>query len=252
VGAATSLAGVFTLTPRQWQETLEEWVGPVFTHQIPLAVAVLLGVVVAALLRRQRLVRGLEYMTPTEYGGISDVAPRRIQLRVTEILGTLGDTDPTNEHIARLVVLTGRNTLHYLDQVIERYASRARWDIRVLILNPESPEIEQLASGTREDARAGCAFLGSLQRKIAAKARPARLSWRMYTELPRVRGFLLDEDHLFFGFFVWEEIDGSARLREQNKGFVYAGPRDQLSRDCIAFFKSWFDHEWRRGEDPQE
>src|ERR1700730_7898848 len=99
-------------------------------------------------------------MTPAEYQGIPDMAPHGIQGRIVTVLDEVGETS-SREHVVRLVVLTGGATLHYLDQVIDRYPTRSNWDIRVLIADPQSPDIGKLGESAREQVRASCARLAS-------------------------------------------------------------------------------------------
>jgi hypothetical protein len=94
---------------------------------------------------------------------------------------------------------------------------------------------------------ASCARLTSMKARIESRARPAKLSWRGYIQLPMIRGLALDEDHMFFGFFVWSRQGGAWRLCEQNKRLIHARRGDELSRDSIEFFISWFDYEWLNG-----
>jgi hypothetical protein len=247
--ASGTLAAVLALSPDEWVRKLGDWTGLFIRFRYPLLGLLVLVLVIQLILAKQPFLARLEYMAPAEYQGIPDMAPHGMQARITSVLEELGQSSLGKEHLVRIVVLTGGATLHYLDQVIERYSTRSTWDVRVLIADPESPDIHRLGEGAKEQVLASCARLASTRARIASRHRPAKLSWRGYLHLPMIRGLTLDEDHIFFGYFVWIKQDGIWRLCEQNKRLIYARHGDELSRDSIEFFTSWFDYEWVNGRD---
>jgi len=247
--ASGTIAAVLALSPQEWVSKLGDWTDLFIRFRVPLLGLLILVLAIQLILAKQPFLARLEYMAATEYQGIPDMAPHGMQTRITNVLEQLGQSGSGQEHVVRMVVLTGGATLHYLDQVIDRYSTRSNWDIRVLIADPESPDIQRLGEGAKEQVLASCARLASMQARIASRQRPAKLSWRGYLHLPMIRGLTLDEDHIFFGYFVWVRQDGAWRLCEQNKRLIYAGHGDELSRDSIEFFTSWFDYAWVNGRD---
>jgi len=211
-----------------------------------------LALVAMLILARQPFVTRLEYIAQAEYLGVPDMTPKGIQSRLVGILDRLGESGHSQAHIVRVTFLTGRSTLNYLDQVVDRLSTRSSWDIRVLIFDPDSPEIGGLGPGGRAEVLASCTLLASIKQKIVSRSRPASLSWRGFSNPPMVRGFLIDEDHLFFGYFEWQRVDGSWQLHEQNKRLIYARHGDELSVDSIEFFKSWFDYRWETGRNLED
>jgi hypothetical protein len=245
--ASATIMALLALSPVGWTRELGAW-----THLLVRFRVALLGILVAYLavrliLARQPFISRLEYMAPAEYRGIPDMTPHGIQARLTGVLENVDGPEPGKEHVVRIVLLTGGATLHYLEQVVDMYATRSNWDIRVLIVDPGSPDIQRLGPGAKEQVLASCARLASMQERIVLRRRPARISWRGYFSLPMIRGLSIDNDHLFFGYFVWSKHDNEWRLIEQNKRLIYARRGDQLSQDSIDFFDSWFDYEWSKG-----
>lgn len=249
-----TLVAVLAVSPEGWTESLGAWTRLFIRFQGLLLGLLVLILIVQLFLARQPFLSRLEYMAPAEYQGVPDMLPQGIAGKIVSVLDEVGDTQSEAEHVVRINVLTGGATLHYLDQVIDRYATRSNWDIRILIADPDSPLIENLGDGAREQIFASCARLASIKDKIISKRRPARISWRSFTVLPMVRGFTIDEDHLFFGYFVWRRDGDKRHLRlcEQNTRLLYARRGDQLSRDSIEFYISWFDHEWARGKNLEQ
>jgi hypothetical protein len=249
-----TLVAVLAVSPAGWTENLGAWTRLLIKFQGLLLGLLVLILIVQLFLARQPFLSRLEYMAPAEYQGVPHMLPQGIESKIVSVLDEVGDTHSEAEHIVRINVLTGGATLHYLDQVIDRYATRSNWDIRILIADPDSPLIESLGDGAREQITASCARLAAIKDKIISKRRPARISWRSFTVLPMVRGFTIDEDHLFFGYFVWRRDGNKGRWRlcEQNTRLLHARHGDQLSRDCIEFYVSWFDHEWARGKNPEK
>jgi hypothetical protein len=238
-----TLATILALSPGEWLMKLGDWADLFIRFRIPLLGSLVLVLVVQLILAKQPFLARLEYMTSAEYQGVPDMAPQGMQGRIVTVLDEVGQTT-SREHVVRIVVLTGGATLHYLDQVIDKYPTRSNWDIRVLIADPGSPEIEKLGEGAKEQVRASCARLASTRARVASRARPAKISWRGYMSPPMIRGLTVDEDHIFFGYFVWIRQDNAWRLCEQNKRLIHARRGDELSRDSIEFFISWFDYEW--------
>jgi hypothetical protein len=247
---AGTFSTILALSPREWSKTLGDWTDLFVRYRTSLLCSVIVILVTQLILAKQPFLARLEYMMPIEYQGIPDMTPQGIQGRVVTVLDEVGQVS-SREHVVRIVVLTGGATLHYLDQVIDKYPTRSNWDIRVLITDPDSPCVEKLGKDAKEQVRASCARLESTKTRITSRARPAKISWRGYMHLPMIRGLSIDEDHMFFGYFVWAEQDGAWRLCEQNKRLVHARRGDELSRDSIAFFISWFDYEWQSARDLQ-
>jgi hypothetical protein len=245
--ATGTLLAVLALSPQEWAGKLGAWTSLLLAYLTPLMALLMLTLVILLVMAKQPFVTRLEYISQSEYLGIPDMAPVGIQSRVVGILDRLGQSSHSRTHIARITFLTGRLTLGYLDQIVDKHITRSNWDIRVLILDPESPETDKIGPGAKQEVVASCALLASIKRKTVSQARPAKISWRGFPDLPMVRGFLIDDDHLFFGYFEWQSIDGAWQLHEQNKMLVYARRGDELSTDSIEFFKSWFDYRWEIG-----
>ncbi|MFI0419479.1 hypothetical protein [Spongiactinospora sp. 9N601] len=245
--SAGILLALLALSPQEWTKKLGEWTAFIFQWQTLILGAAIVVLATQLIIAKQPFLARLEYIMPSEYHGIPDMAPKGIQAKITGILELLGNSGDQAEHVVRIVVLTGRSTLHYLDQVIDKYTTRSAWEVRVLLVDPESPEIDNLQEGATEQIIASCAMLESMRRRIAAKARPVRIEWRGYRHLPSIRAFLIDNDHMFFGYFEWRKVGDSWKLHEQNKRFIYAKQGDELSKDSIDFFRNWFDHEWEIG-----
>lgn len=249
--AVGTVLAVLALSPQDWTANLGDWTNLIQSNQSFLMALLVLVLVALLVVARQPFVARLEYLAQSEYLGVPDMAPQGVQSRVVGILDRLSQAE-RGVHIARVTFLTGQSTLNYLLQLIDKHSTRSNWEIRVLILDPDSPDVMRLGESAREEILASCARLASVKGRIVSRARPATISWRSFPQLPMIRGFLIDDDHLFFGYFEWQCLDGAWELHEQNKRLVYARRGDALSMDSIEFFKSWFDYRWETGRNLEE
>lgn len=218
----------------------------IYDMRVPLLLLIIIALLIVERIRRP-FVGPIEYIEPVEYYGVPDVAPRGIQARAMEILQDLARSQGGRRHVVRIVVLTGQSTLHYLDQIVDRFPWTGLWDVRVLLADPESPDIGHLGPGSRDEILASTARLAKMRQRCEAKDRPVTISWRTCAQLPALRGCLIDEDHLFFGYFAWREDDDAWHLHEQNKRFAYARATSSFGTDSIDAFMSWFDFQWTHG-----
>jgi hypothetical protein len=240
---------LLALSPKEWIAKLGGWADFLFEFRVQILAGLVIILTAQLFLARQPFLSRLEYIVPVEYGGVPDMLPNRMQSKVTEILEALDENDSRSEHVARIIVLTGQSTLHYLDQIVKRFPAKSGWEIKVLLMDPDAPSIARLEEGAREQVLGSCAMLASLRNRAVKSGKSVKVSWRVYSELPMIRAFLINEHHLFFGYFAWDHEHGSWTLHEQNKGFIHAKRGDPLSRDSIEFFKGWFDYQWAHGRE---
>lgn len=246
---------VFALAPHQLVENVGAWVGLFSPRDYVLAVLVLLLLLVALIgaapiMARVRAGCRLEYLGPRVRNGVPEHVPRDIEERVIRILEGLRESDAPGPHELRLVVVTGQDTLGSFEHISRTYSTYQRWIVRVLILDPSAPGVDLLARGTRAHIMASLSLLEAMREAAVVEERPLKLEWRTYQQLPVMRGYLIDRDHLFLGLTAWTGFDltpkiDTPRMHTHDKRHAYVTRHDQLGRDYIESFKSWFDYQWK-------
>jgi hypothetical protein len=243
---------VLSVSPRGLVGNLGAWTDSLFRYQVPLLALTVVVLALEVLRKRWPFIARLEYFAPREFGEISDVVPHGITQVGLRVLAELSQRNDQRDHIFRIIVISGGNVLSTLEYFVEKYAFHARWEIRVLIFDPEAQDVDYLGDNAKEDILAGCKRLAAIQKKAADRDASVTLRYRGYRALPMMRGCLLDEDHCFFGYFIWTDHRGTWKLVEQNKMLAHARRSgDRFSRDSVESFKTWFDFQWNNGRDLQ-
>jgi hypothetical protein len=119
-----------------------------------------------------------------------------------------------------------------------------------LMLDPNVPAVELLAKGSRANIHASVEQLMELRAHAEGEQKPITLEWRGYSQLPLVRGFSVDDDHLFWGLTAWHDADPSPRMvtpkmHTQGRWLVYLTSRAEFGRKAIESFHTWFDYQWK-------
>jgi hypothetical protein len=246
---------VFALAPHQLVDNVAAWIG-LLSPRDYITAAVALVLLLVALLGMRLLIMKVragsrvEYLGPRVRNGMPEHVPRDIEERVVRILDGLREPNGSGSHEIRLVVVTGQDTLGSFEHIGRMYSTYRRWAVRVLILDPDAPGVDLLARGTRAHIMASLSLLGAMRETAVTDQRPLKLEWRTYQQLPAMRGYLIDDEHLFFGLTAWTGFDltpkiDTPRMHTHDKRLAYVTPRDQFGRDAIESFKSWFDYQWK-------
>jgi hypothetical protein len=245
LGLAASLVAVISLPLVDWGSVTEGW-GEVSRRLYLSPLFVVTGALGVWIGRRSA--RSVDYLEPREHSGMLDVAPSGIEARLTRLLNDISLTPTGGLHIVRLVLLTGGSTLHYLDHVTASFPWPGSWEIRVLITDPDSPIVDHLGPGARDQIVAGIARLTVIGERCTSKPQSVRVVWRTYKDRPFFRGGLLDHEYLVSGYFVWSEDQGDLRLVEQNKRLAFLRARSRFGADTIDAFAREFDYRWNLRE----
>lgn len=240
--AATALA-VLTLPPRDWLDRLGAWT------DLVAAVQPFLGLVALVLVGQMAIARQRLALVPSRRRADREVIAsdgmgiHRLLGKVREILdqqARAGDGEP--QHRARIVMLTGRSVVDPLFELV-RSRPPGRWRIEILIVAPTSPVVGVLEHRTRHDVDASLGHLAELQEMARQERWPYEIEYRMYEAAPTMRGFLIDDRHLFVGYTAWT----GDRLTTQGRRLVYVPAGTEANDLEIEWFRSWFDRVFLHG-----
>ena len=232
----TVTAGVLALlalTPSEWVENLGAW-GVLLSAARPVAalgLGLLVVGVVVLLLRRST--SPIEVISP---GGVPEDSFVR---RVLDILESL---DGNRHHTVRIVVITGSSTINYLRQILTTQQLRGHWDIKVLIMSPDAPAVDDLENGSSQNIAASLVTLGQLKAKALAHRWPCTLRWTTYDDPPMMRGFVIDDEHLFLGHTAWR----NGTLTDQDRHLIPIRRGPDWADLKIECFTTWFDRTWQQ------
>lgn len=109
-------------------------------------------------------------------------------------------------------------------------------EISVLVINPKSRFMEYLP---KHWALESSATLNRLEQLKTIKDSPHTITCHTYDYIPCVRGFLIDEKHLFIGFFHWMKAGDGVELKGADNPHSYY-KRTPEHENYFALFESWF------------
>jgi hypothetical protein len=208
---ATPLVLHYAPVPPEWE-----------SKALPLAVACALGVAVEMLASIEEKLR--HHLPYKEYPSFTDAIPDILELLSAKKSG----------HVIKILSSSGGTTINTL---ISRIAgivpieNRGRIELRLNIVSPESPLVSAMPSHWKDEVRLS---LSRLKQQSAGM----QIHCFEYDHLPCLRGVLIDDYHLFFGFFRWDD-QGSLAGAEQPHFYV---KRTEQTHYFVDIWESWFDH----------
>jgi Predicted nucleotide-binding protein containing TIR-like domain len=107
----------------------------------------------------------------------------------------------------------------------------------IQIVNPDHPLASALPGHWPEDARRSLKRLHALARDYGDRV---KIECWVYDHIPCVHGFLIDDDHLFIGYYRWE-MHGAARQLVGAQAPYHYYQRHSSTEEYFILFKSWWD-----------
>lgn len=162
------------------------------------------------------------------------IAYLNINMAFPKILEILKQ-ESNKKHIIKIIASSGGTTVNStIPQLLREIA--VPLEISVLVINPKAHFIKHLP---KHWALESSATLNRLNQLKITKNSPHTIIYHTYDYIPCVRGFLIDEKHLFIGFFHWMKAGDEVELKgADNPHFYYK--RTSEHEHYFALFESWF------------
>jgi uncharacterized membrane protein YedE/YeeE len=152
-------------------------------------------------------------------------------------------------HIVRVWLATGGTivgTAGYFEQFFRMLWPKARFEVRILLMDPESPMIAECGhEDWAAESRASMHRLEAIAGKYST-TKNVRLEWRTYECPPMIRAVVVDESMMLFGFMTWFKEREGMQLHHQRPSYIRFAREQPGAADFIDFVTNWFDHEWER------
>jgi hypothetical protein len=251
------IATILSLAPVDWANRAGAWWQLLVEQRIVLLVAFTATMIVRLIVLELRerlpveLLPQIDLKNPLSgQDEVPEFFPRQADRTLRSILRRLGDASSDTPHVVRIWLATGETILRrgYLEHFFKVLRPRASFDVRILMIDPESPVIEECGhEDWSQQVRDSVELLSEMQDRYRHK--PATISWRTYRFPPMIRSVLIDEDYLIFGFMTWFREPEGLQLHHQNTSYIYMRRRQRGASEFIDFVKNWFDHEWELGRE---
>jgi hypothetical protein len=108
--------------------------------------------------------------------------------------------------------------------------------LAIQIVNPDHPFAAQLPAHWPEDARRALRRLAALARDYSDRV---TIECWVYDHIPCVHGFMIDEEHLFIGYYRWH-VHGAVRELVGAQAPYYYYQRHSSTEEYFTLFKSWW------------
>jgi hypothetical protein len=246
---AAAVLAMLAVTPSQWLGSLGAWTELIVTAQplLGLIALALVGWQMVVARRRLASARSRRASDP-ELISSDELGVHRLLEVLQDIFKRMNRVAGAREHTARVVMLTGRFTVNHLCDIVKQHPHRSRWRIRILIMSPSAPVVGRLQEGTRQDIAANLGHLAELEKMVADQGWPYEIECRTYGVPPTMRGFLLDDRHLFLGHTAWDD----GQLTTQGRHLVHIQRGTEASDLQIEWFASWFDWVFAQARPPAD
>jgi glycerophosphoryl diester phosphodiesterase len=111
---------------------------------------------------------------------------------------------------------------------------RARFDLRIKLIDPDSPLAPHMPPHWPEEARL------SIRRLADFHQEGVTIACSQYPYLPCLGGVLIDDNHLFLGFYAWEQNQQAKTLQGAEEPHFYFR-RGSKTEYPFHLWESWFD-----------
>ena len=172
-----------------------------------------------------------------EYRTMTDAVPDMLQILKRQ---------RSRPHTVKVLASTGATTVNTLLPGLAQRArdERARFDFQIKLIAPDSPLAQHMPPHWREEVRV------SIKRLEDFRQAGVTIACFQYPYLPCLGGVLIDENHLFLGFYLWEQSQQTTTLQgaEQPHFYFRRGSRTEYP---FRLWESWFDLAPERAAGPQ-
>lgn len=140
-------------------------------------------------------------------------------------------------HSLKVIASAGGSTLNTVLPSLAR-AMPAGFDLSILVINLNSSLIDLMPDHWKKEVDLSVSRLRTLANSSGDKINVA--CWQ-YDYVPCVRGVIIDNQHLFLGFFVWEDSSGKPLLSGAEQPHLYYRREPQHDHQ-FRLFDRWFTH----------
>ena len=141
------------------------------------------------------------------------------------------------KHTVKVIASTGGTTINtIIPTLIEQQPNRI--ELSMIIINPDQhPLCHHLP---RHWAQEACSTIARLEDIVHQSDPRVTVTCHAYEYIPCVHGVLIDEQHLFLGFFMWVKSGNRVVLSGSQQPHVYYR-RGPAYENLFRLFETWFD-----------
>lgn len=161
-----------------------------------------------------------------EYRAMTDAIPDMIQIVEKKRSGG---------HSVKVIASTAATTVTTLLPRLEQitHGQHANIDVQIKLIDPHSPLAAMMPSHWAEETAS------TLKRLEGFRHQNVRITCSQYSYLPCLGGILIDDNHLFLGFYVWEQNQQGASLQGAEQPHFYF-QRGASGEYWFRLWESWF------------
>lgn len=141
------------------------------------------------------------------------------------------------KHSVKIIASAGGTTVNSIvPQLI--HETNEPLDISISLINPKMRANEYLPKHWVLESRA---TLNRLEKIALEETTRVKIVCNTYDYIPCIRGFLIDNQHLFLGYFYWVTSGKTVELKgaEQPHAYYKRSPENER---FFRLFESWFDN----------
>jgi len=141
----------------------------------------------------------------------------------------------------KIMASTGDSSFRTLKRLLSECE---RLDIKFLILDSETPNIDDFASHWSAECQSVEKRIKRLQEDPGLKKREISIAYCKYSHTPRMKGFSIDDRYLLVGFYTWTQGKlGLELVGAENPYFFYS--RENPTFEFLhSVFQNWFERDW--------
>jgi FMN phosphatase YigB (HAD superfamily) len=137
----------------------------------------------------------------------------------------------------KIIAATGGNTLGSIIPAIIQTSPARKIEITMGVLSPKSNNLDWIPSHWPAEStiiieRLKSDFIGS----------KTSVDLFLFDNLPVIHGLLINDEHLFLGFYEWTQQAGQYVLEGSQLPHTYYKANDTKDKHYFELFKSWFEH----------
>mgnify|MGYP001381221031 CR=1 FL=1 len=166
-----------------------------------------------------------EKLGTASYTSISHAVPRMVELLKRRSRRT---------HSVKIIASTGGTTVNTILPTL-MHEIGAPLEVHMLMLDPAMHFSEALPAHWAQESQTTFNRLGPL----AGQHDNVKFTCSLYDYIPCVHGVLIDDRHLFLGFFAWSETGGRAELSGAQQPHTYYH-RSAVYENLFTVFETWF------------
>jgi len=141
------------------------------------------------------------------------------------------------KHSVKIIASAGGTTVNSIVPQLIHETTEAL-EISISLINPKMRANDYLPKHWGLESRA---TLNHLEKIGLEEISRVRIVCNTYDYVPCIRGFLVDNQHLFLGYFYWVKSGGTIELKGAEHPHIYY-QRSSKYEHLFRLFESWFDN----------